>query len=62
MHRQQADALTGRAILKFFDWSFKNGSKMSEELEYVHLPPSLIKLINEQWKTQLKDPTGKSNW
>jgi phosphate transport system substrate-binding protein len=62
MHRQQADALTGRAILKFFDWSFKNGSKMSEELEYVHLPPSLIKLINEQWKTQLKDPTGKSIW
>ena len=25
MHKQQADALTGRAILKFFDWSFKNG-------------------------------------
>jgi phosphate transport system substrate-binding protein len=62
MHRQQADALTGRAILKFFDWSFKNGAKMSEELEYVHLPASLIKQINEQWKTQLKDPSGKSIW
>jgi phosphate transport system substrate-binding protein len=62
MHRQQPDALTGRAILKFFDWSFKNGGKMSEELEYVHLPPALIKQINEQWKTQLKDPSGKSIW
>jgi phosphate transport system substrate-binding protein len=62
MHRQQPDALTGRAILKFFDWSYKNGAKMSEELEYVHLPPALIKQINEQWKTQLKDPSGKSIW
>jgi phosphate transport system substrate-binding protein len=62
MHRQQPDALTGRAILKFFDWSFKNGGKMSEELEYVHLPPALIKQINEQWKTQLKDPAGKAIW
>jgi phosphate transport system substrate-binding protein len=62
MHRQQPDALTGRAILKFFDWSFKNGGKMSEELEYVHLPPALIKQINEQWKTQLKDPSGKAIW
>ena len=62
MHRQQPDALTGRAILKFFDWSYKNGGKMSEELEYVHLPPSLIKQINEHWKTQLKDPSGKSIW
>ena len=62
MHRQQPDALTGRAILKFFDWSYKNGAKMSEELEYVHLPPALIKQINEQWKTQLKDPAGKAIW
>jgi hypothetical protein len=35
---------------------------MSEELEYVHLPPALIKQINEQWKTQLKDPSGKAIW
>jgi phosphate transport system substrate-binding protein len=62
MHRTQADALTGRAILKFFDWSYKNGAKMSEELEYVHLPPALIKQINEQWKTQLKDSSGKAIW
>ncbi len=62
MHRQQADALTGRAILKFFDWSFKNGGKMSEELEYVHLPTSVTKLINDSWKLNLKGPDGQSIW
>ena len=62
MHRQQADVLTGRAILKFFDWSYKNGAKMSEDLEYVHLPQSVIKLVNEKWKNELKGPDGQSIW
>jgi phosphate transport system substrate-binding protein len=62
MHRQQADALTGRAILKFFDWSYKNGSKMSEELEYVHMPQSVIKLVQDNWKKELKGPDGQSIW
>ena len=62
MHRQQADALTGRAILKFFDWSYKNGGKMSEELEYVHMPQSVIKLVQDNWKKDLKDPSGQSIW
>ncbi len=62
MHRQQAEALTGRAVLKFFDWSYKNGAKMSEELEYVHLPSSVISLVQNHWKTQLKDKDGNAIW
>ena len=62
MHKQQADALTGRAILKFFDWSYKNGSKMSEELEYVHMPQAVIKLVQDNWKKELKGPDGQSIW
>ena len=26
--------------MKFFDWAFKNGQKMAEELDYVPLPDS----------------------
>ena len=62
MHKQQSDALTGRAILKFFDWSYKNGSKMSEDLEYVHMPQAVIKLVQDNWKKELKDPSGQSIW
>ncbi len=62
MHKQQADTLTGRAVLKFFDWSWKNGAKMSEELEYVHLPQAVIKLNQDSWKRDLKGPDGNSIW
>ena len=62
MHKQQADALTGRAILKFFDWSYKNGAKMSEELEYVHMPQSVIKLVQDNWKKDYKGPDNTPIW
>lgn len=62
MHKQQADALTGRAILKFFDWSYKNGAKMSEELEYVHMPQTVIKLVQDNWKKDLKGPDSNPIW
>jgi phosphate transport system substrate-binding protein len=43
-----------QAVLKFFDWAFKNGRKMSEELDYVHLPDSLTKQIRERVWSQIK--------
>lgn len=62
MHKTQPEALTGRAVLKFFDWSFKNGATMASDLDYVPLPPTVLKLINETWKAQLKDTNGKALW
>jgi phosphate transport system substrate-binding protein len=63
MHKAQADGLTGRAVLKFFDWSYKNGSAMATELDYVPLPPATVKLIQDSWKANLKDATsGKAIW
>ena len=62
MHKVQPEALTGRAVLKFFDWSYKNGATMASELDYVPLPPTVLTLINETWKAQLKDTNGKALW
>ena len=28
----------GRGVIKFFDWAYKSGGKMAEELDYVPLP------------------------
>ena len=49
MHRQQADPLVGRAVLKFFSWSFNNGSQMATELDYVPLPKSLQDKVRVEW-------------
>ena len=62
MHKSQAEALTGRAVLKFFDWSYKNGSTMATELDYVPLPAATVKLIQDSWKANFKDPNGKTIW
>jgi phosphate transport system substrate-binding protein len=63
MHKAQADGLTGRAVLKFFDWAYKNGAGMATDLDYVPLPASTVKLIQDSWKANLKDATsGKAIW
>ena len=61
-HKSQADGLTGRAVLKFFDWAYKNGATMAADLDYVPMPAPVVKQINESWKAQLKDPNGKAIW
>ncbi|MDD5176889.1 MAG: phosphate ABC transporter substrate-binding protein PstS [Sterolibacterium sp.] len=58
MHKVQDKPAQGAEVLKFFDWSHKNGAKMAEELDYVPLPDSLVKLINTSWGN-IKDAAGK---
>ncbi len=53
MYKNPADKAASNEALKFFDWSFKNGKKMAEELDYVALPDSLTKAITEKVWTQI---------
>ena len=58
MQKVQDKPASAQEVLKFFDWSFKNGQKMADELDYVALPSSLIAQIEDSWKTQIKDASG----
>ncbi|SFV16921.1 phosphate ABC transporter substrate-binding protein PstS [Pseudoduganella namucuonensis] len=60
MHKTQADAAKGKEVVKFFDWAFKNGGAAAAELDYVPLPASVVKLVQESWKANLKDASGKA--
>ena len=62
MHQQQEKPETAKAVLGFFDWSFRNGQKMADELDYVPMPDNVVKLVQETWKTQMKGPDGKPIW
>jgi len=62
MHKTQTDAAKGKEVLKFFDWAFKNGGGMATELEYVSMPAPVAKLVQDAWKAQLKDASGKAVW
>ncbi len=59
MHKVQADAAKGREVLKFFDWAYKNGGTMAEELDYVAMPAAVSKLVESAWKANIKDTSGK---
>lgn len=62
LHKVPANPEKTREVLKFFDWAYKNGSAMATELEYVAMPAPVIKLVQDAWKTQLKDASGKPVW
>lgn len=60
MHKTQADAAKGKEVVKFFDWAFKNGGAAAADLDYVPLPASVVKLVQDSWKANLKDASGKA--
>ena len=62
MHKSQADGAKGKEVLKFFEYSFKNGDAAATELDYVPLPESVTKLVADAWKANLKDASGKAIW
>ena len=53
MYKQPADKAQSAEVLKFFDWSFKNGKKMALELEYVPLPDALTNQIRQRVWNQI---------
>ena len=60
MHRAQEKPDNAKQVLRFFDWAFKNGGKMAEELDYVPLPDSLVKLVQTEWKSRIRDTGAKA--
>lgn len=62
MHKAQADAAKGKEVLKFLDWAYKNGGAMATELDYIPMPSPVVNLVENAWKAQLKDTSGKSIW
>ena len=60
MYKQPKDAAASTAALKFFDWAYKNGDKLAEDLDYVPMPDAVVNLIHKVWSTEIKGADGKS--
>jgi phosphate transport system substrate-binding protein len=58
LHAKQENPEAGREVLKFFDWAFKNGGPMADELDYVPMPEAVVKQIQAGWKG-VTDSGGK---
>jgi len=53
MYKDPSDKAASQEVLKFFDWSFKNGKELALELDYVPLPDALTAQIRSKVWNQI---------
>jgi len=54
MYKQSKNAEHSKVAFEFFKWSFEQGQKDAESLDYVPLPDALVKRIEAYWKSDFK--------
>jgi phosphate transport system substrate-binding protein len=52
------DAARSAAVMKFFDWAYKDGAAMATKLEYVPLPAAVQDAVRSNWRLDIKGPDG----
>jgi phosphate transport system substrate-binding protein len=62
VYKKQEKPEVGKEVLKFFDWAYRHGGKLAEQLDYVPMPTSVVKPVQETWKKEIKDAGGKAVW
>ena len=62
MARQPKDVAAAADALKFFDWSFVNGAKSAEALDYIPMPDNVIGMIRKAWADEIRTADGKPVW
>jgi phosphate transport system substrate-binding protein len=41
------------AVMRFFDWAYKSGGAVAEQLDYVQLPPTVQDSVRAAWRSQV---------
>lgn len=58
MHTKQDKPANATEVFKFFNWAYKNGAKIADDLDYVPLPAPVVASIEKAWG-QVTDTAGK---
>ncbi|UUZ75753.1 phosphate ABC transporter substrate-binding protein PstS [Polaromonas sp. P1(28)-13] len=59
MQKNQEKPAQAAASLKFFEWAYKGGDKVADDLDYVPMPASVKAIIEKSW-ADIKDSSGKA--
>jgi phosphate transport system substrate-binding protein len=54
MHKEPADKANSAEAVKFFKFAFEKGDKMAEDLDYIPMPESVVKMIEKTWSADIK--------
>jgi phosphate transport system substrate-binding protein len=47
------DPARSAAVMKFFDWAYRNGEASAEQLGYIVLPPAVQDKVRDSWRSQV---------
>src|SRR4051794_34863474 len=61
IYKQQQQRRTAMQMLQFFDWSYRAGAELADELQYVPMPKDVVHLIESAWGG-VRDPNGQPVW
>ncbi|MDD2775264.1 MAG: phosphate ABC transporter substrate-binding protein PstS [Gallionella sp.] len=62
LRKVQENADKGSKMLKFFDWIYHDNNDFALTLGFIPLPENLSEMVQNSWKTQLTDGSGKPIW
>lgn len=62
MYKKQANPAQALEVLKFLDWSYKNGAEDAMSLDYVPMPKQVVDMVESTWKSEMKDSSGNPVW
>ncbi len=54
MHKEPVDKANSAEAIKFFKYAFSKGDKMAEDLDYIPMPESVVKMIEKTWSADIK--------
>jgi len=62
MYKTQDKPAQAKEVLKFYDYSFKNGAQSAMKLDYVPMPEAVVKMVEATWSEEIKDKNGNAIW
>lgn len=54
LHKNQGDATLAKAMFTYFDWCFRHGSDIAENLHYVPIPMNVVELVEKTWEKEVR--------
>ncbi len=54
VYKEPENCAATEAALKFFDYAYKNGSKLALDMDYVPMPASVVQQIKATWADEVK--------
>lgn len=60
--RSPAEASGTEETLKYFDWTFRKGNLIAQNLGFALIPPEAMQSVRDSWKTQIRDRAGRPLW